>query len=65
MSSVSQKSFNYPIAINVSVLKYTKIENVENENWSFNIQFISNVTTWDITRTLSQFLELDINVNHN
>eukprot|EP01084_Bolivina_argentea_P170106 294776_1 len=49
------KPFNYPIAINAEVTKSTQIND---NNSSFVIQFTSNITTWEITHTLSDFQQL-------
>eukprot|EP01083_Nonionella_stella_P287203 977517_1 len=49
------KPFNYPIAINAEVTKSTQIND---NSLSFVIQFTSNITTWEITHTLSDFQQL-------
>eukprot|EP01083_Nonionella_stella_P287202 977516_1 len=49
------KPFNYPIAINAEVTKSTQIND---NSLSFVIQFTSNVTTWEIIHTLSEFEQL-------
>ena len=63
MSLLARKPFTYPIAINVTVTRCTKIQD-EDANWTFEIQLSSNVTTWDIQHTLSEFEELDFQVHH-
>eukprot|EP00485_Elphidium_margaritaceum_P002043 CAMPEP_0202699530 /NCGR_PEP_ID=MMETSP1385-20130828/12766_1 /ASSEMBLY_ACC=CAM_ASM_000861 /TAXON_ID=933848 /ORGANISM="Elphidium margaritaceum" /LENGTH=744 /DNA_ID=CAMNT_0049356505 /DNA_START=20 /DNA_END=2254 /DNA_ORIENTATION=+ len=55
MSSPIFKPSNYPIAINVSVTNCVRSDN----DYLFAIQLSSNVTTWNIQRTLSELHELD------
>eukprot|EP01083_Nonionella_stella_P102613 292024_1 len=59
MSLIVLKAFNYPISINVAVTKCTQIKHEDND-WSFLIRLTTNVTSWDIEHTLSEFEELDL-----
>lgn len=61
MSLTARKPFAYPIAITITVTNCTKIED-EDENWTFDMQFTSNVTTWEISHTLSEFHQFDFQV---
>jgi len=52
------KPVPYPICIHVDVTQCDRLEE-EDANWSFRVQIHSNITSWDIQRTLSEIEQLD------